>query len=85
MPTDLLEASLPNLIPGLFKNFEHKESPVRKASCFCLVAIYLRVEEAMRPYMDTLNGHRVSLWLECPEESWAEDLEPINGQSLVGV
>ncbi|KAK3765442.1 hypothetical protein RRG08_066989 [Elysia crispata] len=61
MPTDLLEASLPNLIPGLFKNFEHKESPVRKASCFCLVAIYLRVEEAMRPYMDTLNGHRMKL------------------------
>jgi CLIP-associating protein 1/2 len=61
MPTELLEASLPNLIPGLFKNFEHKESPVRKASCFCLVAIYLRVEEAMRPYTDTLNSHRMKL------------------------
>ncbi|KAH9492415.1 CLIP-associating protein 1-B, partial [Bulinus truncatus] len=58
MPKDVLEASLPHLIPGLFKNFEHKESPVRKASCFCLVAIYLRVEEAMRPYMETLNSHR---------------------------
>ncbi|CAL1546836.1 unnamed protein product [Lymnaea stagnalis] len=61
MPKDLLEASLPHLIPGLFKNFEHKESPVRKASCFCLVAIYLRVEEAMRPFMETLNSHRMKL------------------------
>ncbi|XP_059140829.1 CLIP-associating protein 1-B-like isoform X15 [Physella acuta] len=61
MPKDVLEASLPNLIPGLFKNFEHKESPVRKASCFCLVAIYLRVEEAMRPFMETLNSHRMKL------------------------
>ncbi|BFZ22652.1 hypothetical protein BsWGS_25691 [Bradybaena similaris] len=61
MPKELLEMSLPNLIPGLFKNFEHKESPVRKASCFCLVAIYLRVEEAMRPYMETLNSHRMKL------------------------
>ncbi|BFZ06493.1 hypothetical protein BsWGS_09532 [Bradybaena similaris] len=61
MPKELLEASLPNLIPGLFKNFEHKESPVRKASCFCLVAICLRAEEAMRPYLDTLNSHRMKL------------------------
>uniref|UniRef100_A0A2C9LYM8 TOG domain-containing protein n=1 Tax=Biomphalaria glabrata TaxID=6526 RepID=A0A2C9LYM8_BIOGL len=61
MPKDVLEASLPHLIPGLFKNFEHKESPVRKASCFCLVAIYLRVEEAMRPFMETLNSHRMKL------------------------
>ncbi|CAG5115569.1 unnamed protein product, partial [Candidula unifasciata] len=61
MPKELLEMSLPNLIPGLFKNFEHKESPVRKASCFCLVAIYLRVEEAMKPYMETLNSHRMKL------------------------
>ncbi|KAL3837045.1 hypothetical protein ACJMK2_022432 [Sinanodonta woodiana] len=56
-----LEEILPELIPGLLKCYEDPESVVRKASVFCLVEVYLKVGDALRPYLAGLNGSKVKL------------------------
>ncbi|KAK3607614.1 hypothetical protein CHS0354_034665 [Potamilus streckersoni] len=56
-----LEEILPELIPGLLKCYEDPESVVRKASVFCLVEVYLKVGDALRPFLAGLNGSKVKL------------------------
>lgn len=44
----------------VLQGYDNSESRVRKASVFCLVAIYLVVGEELRPYLSELSGSKVS-------------------------
>jgi CLIP-associating protein 1/2 len=54
-----LEPMLPQMMPGLLKGYDSLESTVRKASVFCMVALYLNVGEALRPFLKDLPGSKV--------------------------
>lgn len=41
------------------QGYDDSESSVRKASVFCLVAIYMNVGETLRQYLTDLNGSKV--------------------------
>ncbi|XP_052252616.1 CLIP-associating protein 1-like isoform X3 [Dreissena polymorpha] len=56
-----LEPLLPEIIPGLLKGYDDSESSVRKASVFCLVAVYMVVGEHLRNYLSDLNGSKIKL------------------------
>ncbi|XP_076456225.1 CLIP-associating protein 1-A-like isoform X9 [Babylonia areolata] len=58
---DLLERALPNTVPGLIMGYDDSDSRVRKASVFCLVNIYMRVGESIRPYLSELNSSKTKL------------------------
>jgi len=54
--------SLGDMIPGLLKvGYDNQESSVRKASVFCLVAIYIAIGEELRPHLNELNGSKMKL------------------------
>ncbi|CAH0551193.1 unnamed protein product [Brassicogethes aeneus] len=61
-PNDVTDEHLQNIMPGLIKNADHQESPVRKSSIFCMVAIHKAVgEERLDPFINTLSGSRIKL------------------------
>ena len=41
------------------QGYDNTESSVRKASVFCLVAIYMSLGEELRPHLSELNGSKV--------------------------
>ncbi|KAK4323412.1 hypothetical protein Pmani_005883 [Petrolisthes manimaculis] len=58
----IVAAALPEIMPGLIKAYDNKESCVRKASVFCMVALHNAIgEEAMRPHLDALTGSKLKL------------------------
>uniref|UniRef100_A0A4W3HXI8 Cytoplasmic linker associated protein 1 n=1 Tax=Callorhinchus milii TaxID=7868 RepID=A0A4W3HXI8_CALMI len=56
-----LHQLLPDIIPGLLQGYDNTESSVRKASVFCLVAIYSVIGEELKPYLAQLTGSKVSV------------------------
>ncbi|XP_058468653.1 CLIP-associating protein 1-B-like isoform X5 [Solea solea] len=56
-----LHQLLPDVIPGLLQGYDNTESSVRKASVFCLVAIYSVMGEELKPYLAQLTGSKMKL------------------------
>uniref|UniRef100_A0A8C4EAF1 TOG domain-containing protein n=1 Tax=Dicentrarchus labrax TaxID=13489 RepID=A0A8C4EAF1_DICLA len=56
---DSLLQLLPDIIPGLLQGYDNTESSVRKASVFCLVAIYSVIGEDLKPHLAQLTGSKV--------------------------
>uniref|UniRef100_A0AAY4CQK3 TOG domain-containing protein n=1 Tax=Denticeps clupeoides TaxID=299321 RepID=A0AAY4CQK3_9TELE len=54
-----LHQLLPDIIPGLLQSYDNTESSVRKASVFCLVAIYSVIGEELKPHLAQLTGSKV--------------------------
>uniref|UniRef100_A0A672UW35 Cytoplasmic linker associated protein 1 n=1 Tax=Strigops habroptila TaxID=2489341 RepID=A0A672UW35_STRHB len=54
-----LHQLLPDIIPGLLQGYDNTESSVRKASVFCLVAIYSVIGEELKPHLAQLTGSKV--------------------------
>lgn len=52
---------LPDLIPGLLQGYDNAESSVRKASVFCLVAVYSVIGEDLKPFLSQLTGSKMKL------------------------
>ncbi|XP_031414342.1 CLIP-associating protein 1-B isoform X12 [Clupea harengus] len=52
---------LPDIIPGLLQSYDNTESSVRKASVFCLVAIYSVIGEDLKPHLAQLTGSKMKL------------------------
>ncbi|XP_039883335.1 CLIP-associating protein 1a isoform X14 [Simochromis diagramma] len=52
---------LPDIIPGLLQGYDNTESSVRKASVFCLVAIYSVIGEELKPHLAQLTGSKMKL------------------------
>ncbi|GAB1285341.1 CLIP-associating protein 1 [Apodemus speciosus] len=49
---------LVDIIPGLLQGYDNTESSVRKASVFCLVAIYSVIGEELKPHLAQLTGSK---------------------------
>ncbi|XP_068185910.1 CLIP-associating protein 1a isoform X18 [Antennarius striatus] len=58
---DALLQLLPDIIPGLLQGYDNTESSVRKASVFCLVAIYSVIGEDLKPHLAQLTGSKMKL------------------------
>uniref|UniRef100_A0A672PQK7 Cytoplasmic linker associated protein 1 n=1 Tax=Sinocyclocheilus grahami TaxID=75366 RepID=A0A672PQK7_SINGR len=58
---DSLIQLLPDIIPGLLQGYDNTESSVRKASVFCLVAIYSVIGEDLKPHLQQLTGSKMKL------------------------
>ncbi|XP_033991256.1 CLIP-associating protein 1-A-like isoform X2 [Trematomus bernacchii] len=58
---DPLHLLLNDIIPGLLQGYDNTESSVRKASVFCLVAIYSVIGEELKPYLAQLTGSKMKL------------------------
>ncbi|XP_048834856.1 CLIP-associating protein 1a isoform X5 [Brienomyrus brachyistius] len=58
---DSLLQLLPDIIPGLLQGYDNTESSVRKASVFCLVAIYSVIGEELKPHLSQLTGSKMKL------------------------
>ncbi|XP_028846227.1 CLIP-associating protein 1a isoform X18 [Denticeps clupeoides] len=56
-----LHQLLPDIIPGLLQGYDNTESSVRKASVFCLVAIYSVIGEELKPHLSQLTGSKMKL------------------------
>ncbi|XP_070586266.1 CLIP-associating protein 1 [Erythrolamprus reginae] len=56
-----LHQLLQDIIPGLLQGYDNTESSVRKASVFCLVAIYSVIGEELKPYLAQLTGSKMKL------------------------
>ncbi|XP_061635671.1 CLIP-associating protein 1-A-like isoform X8 [Phyllopteryx taeniolatus] len=56
-----LHQLLHDIIPGLLQGYDDTESSVRKASVFCLVAIYAVIGEELKPYLSQLTGSKMKL------------------------
>ncbi|XP_041433710.1 CLIP-associating protein 1-B isoform X5 [Xenopus laevis] len=56
-----LHQILPDIIPGLLQGYDNTESSVRKASVFCLVAVYSVIGEELKPYLAQLTGSKMKL------------------------
>ncbi|XP_028427800.1 CLIP-associating protein 1-B isoform X12 [Perca flavescens] len=56
-----LHQLLSDIIPGLLQGYDNTESSVRKASVFCLVAIYSVIGEELKPYLAQLTGSKMKL------------------------
>ncbi|XP_045372002.1 CLIP-associating protein 1 isoform X16 [Camelus bactrianus] len=52
---------LVDIIPGLLQGYDNTESSVRKASVFCLVAIYSVIGEELKPHLAQLTGSKMKL------------------------
>ncbi|XP_037067419.1 CLIP-associating protein 1 isoform X45 [Peromyscus leucopus] len=52
---------LVDIIPGLLQGYDNTESSVRKASVFCLVAIYSVIGEDLKPHLAQLTGSKMKL------------------------
>uniref|UniRef100_A0A670K9D8 Cytoplasmic linker associated protein 1 n=1 Tax=Podarcis muralis TaxID=64176 RepID=A0A670K9D8_PODMU len=53
-----LHQLLQDIIPGLLQGYDNTESSVRKASVFCLVAIYSVIGEELKPHLAQLTGSK---------------------------
>ncbi|XP_021574756.1 CLIP-associating protein 1 [Carlito syrichta] len=49
---------LADIIPGLLQGYDNTESSVRKASVFCLVAVYSVIGEDLKPHLAQLTGSK---------------------------
>ncbi|XP_061580040.1 CLIP-associating protein 1a isoform X35 [Cololabis saira] len=58
---DSLVTLLVDIIPGLLQGYDNTESSVRKASVFCLVAIYSVIGEDLKPHLAQLTGSKMKL------------------------
>ncbi|XP_061923757.1 CLIP-associating protein 1a isoform X6 [Entelurus aequoreus] len=58
---DSLVQLLADIIPGLLQGYDNTESSVRKASVFCLVAIYSVIGEDLKPHLAQLTGSKMKL------------------------
>ncbi|XP_061782320.1 CLIP-associating protein 1a [Nerophis lumbriciformis] len=58
---DSLVQLLVDIIPGLLQGYDNTESSVRKASVFCLVAIYSVIGEDLKPHLAQLTGSKMKL------------------------
>ncbi|XP_054642230.1 CLIP-associating protein 1a isoform X27 [Dunckerocampus dactyliophorus] len=58
---DSLLQLLVDIIPGLLQGYDNTESSVRKASVFCLVAIYSVIGEDLKPHLAQLTGSKMKL------------------------
>ncbi|XP_038665803.1 CLIP-associating protein 2 isoform X5 [Scyliorhinus canicula] len=58
---EILNQLLPEIIPGLLMGYDNTESSVRKASVFCLVAIYSVIGEDLKPHLGQLTGSKMKL------------------------
>ncbi|XP_063069073.1 CLIP-associating protein 1a [Engraulis encrasicolus] len=58
---DSLITLLADIIPGLLQGYDNTESSVRKASVFCLVAIYSVIGEDLKPHLAQLTGSKMKL------------------------
>ncbi|XP_033613075.1 CLIP-associating protein 1 isoform X30 [Fukomys damarensis] len=58
---DSLLQLLADIIPGLLQGYDNTESSVRKASVFCLVAIYSVIGEELKPHLAQLTGSKMKL------------------------
>ncbi|KAJ3591574.1 hypothetical protein NHX12_006707 [Muraenolepis orangiensis] len=58
---DPLIQLLVDIIPGLLQGYDNTESSVRKASVFCLVAIYSVIGEDLKPHLAQLTGSKMKL------------------------
>ncbi len=47
----------------VFQGYDNTESSVRKASVFCLVAIYSVIGEDLKPHLQQLTGSKVRYYL----------------------
>ncbi|XP_034404519.1 CLIP-associating protein 1-B-like isoform X1 [Cyclopterus lumpus] len=56
-----LHQLLSDIIPGLLQGYDNTESSVRKASVFCLVAVYSVIGEELKPYLAQLTGSKMKL------------------------
>ncbi|XP_029558272.1 CLIP-associating protein 1-B isoform X11 [Salmo trutta] len=56
-----LHQLLPDIIPGLLQGYDNTESSVRKASVFCLVAIYSVIGEELKSHLQLLTGSKMKL------------------------
>uniref|UniRef100_A0A8C7IPA2 Cytoplasmic linker associated protein 1 n=1 Tax=Oncorhynchus kisutch TaxID=8019 RepID=A0A8C7IPA2_ONCKI len=56
-----LHQLLPDIIPGLLQGYDNTESSVRKASVFCLVAIYSVIGEELKPHLQLLTGSKQNI------------------------
>ncbi|CAF88184.1 unnamed protein product, partial [Tetraodon nigroviridis] len=61
IPKESLVQLLPDIIPGLLQGYDNTESSVRKASVFCLVAIYSVIGEDLKPHLTQLTGSKMKL------------------------
>ncbi|XDV51153.1 hypothetical protein PO909_020083 [Leuciscus waleckii] len=61
IPQDSLVQLLHDIIPGLLQGYDNTESSVRKASVFCLVAIYSIIGEDLKPHLQQLTGSKMKL------------------------
>ncbi|KAF5905136.1 CLIP-associating protein 1-A-like isoform X3, partial [Clarias magur] len=61
IPEESLHQLLPDIIPGLLQGYDNTESSVRKASVFCLVAIYSVIGEGLKPHLAQLTGSKMKL------------------------
>ncbi|XP_015275091.1 PREDICTED: CLIP-associating protein 1 [Gekko japonicus] len=48
-------------VPGFIQGYDNTESSVRKASVFCLVAIYSVIGEELKPHLAQLTGSKMKL------------------------
>ncbi|XP_035378672.1 CLIP-associating protein 1a isoform X4 [Electrophorus electricus] len=58
---EFLHQLLPDIIPGLLQGYDNTESSVRKASVFCLVAVYSVIGEELKPHLSQLTGSKMKL------------------------
>lgn len=58
---DSLHQLLSDIIPGLLQGYDNTESSVRKASVFCLVAVYSVIGEELKPHLAQLTGSKMKL------------------------
>ncbi|XP_068575825.1 CLIP-associating protein 1-B-like isoform X5 [Cebidichthys violaceus] len=56
-----LHQLLSDIVPGLLQGYDNTESSVRKASVFCLVAVYSVIGEELKPYLAQLTGSKMKL------------------------
>lgn len=52
---------LPEMMPALLRATDHTESIVRKAAVFCIVEIYKRAPDELKPYLESLNSSKMKL------------------------
>uniref|UniRef100_A0A4X1SE41 Cytoplasmic linker associated protein 1 n=1 Tax=Sus scrofa TaxID=9823 RepID=A0A4X1SE41_PIG len=63
---------LADIIPGLLQGYDNTESSVRKASVFCLVAIYSVIGEELKPHLAQLTGSKVGQgYIDMHPPCWA--------------
>ena len=54
-----MQGRLKEVVPGVLRGYSHSESSVRKASVFCLVAVYSVVGEKLREHLNKLSSSQV--------------------------